>query len=252
MSAWGVRRQLSFVLVFMLLLVLATVIFIIANRRVPSCSDGIANQGELGEDCGGPCQVVCQSEADDLVVLWTRVFKVGEGLYDVVAYIENPNPFGLANYPYSIRIYDADNVPVKDVSGSTYLNPHQRFIIFEPRVNVGFRIPTRAFVSFPQEPDWQRLSSVRDVSLVLSNQHIETSSILALRVTLTNESLFPLENVELAALLYNSDGNVVHASRTYVDHIGIGESRELVFTWPIIPSEVVVGADVLARVNLVK
>ncbi|HEY9582758.1 MAG TPA: hypothetical protein VJK09_00385 [Candidatus Paceibacterota bacterium] len=252
MSAWGTRRQISFVFIFVLLLVVVIVALIIANRHVSTCSDNIQNQGELNVDCGGVCTLVCPSETNDLVVLWTRIFKVREGAYDVAAFIENPNPFGLVQVPYHIRIYDKENVPVRDIDGTTYVNPHERMIIFEPQVNVGFREPTRAFLSFPDVFIWKRLKEAKNPTLTLTNKRIENEPILTLRATLTNDSLSPVEDIELDALLYDASSNVIAVSRTYVDRLDNGSSKEIFFTWPTPPAKGVVSAEIFPRVDLVK
>ena len=251
MSAWGTRRQLSFVLFFILLLALAVVLLIIANRHVPTCRDNQQNQTELGPDCGGPCVKVCPAEVGELVVLWTRLFKIRDGVYDVAAYVENPNPFGILDLPYHIRVYDADNIPIKDVDGNTYLNPHERTLILIPQINVGFREPTRAFISFPEGFPWIRISEPREPTFTITNQRIEEGPILSLRATLTNDSLFAITDIELAALLFDSTGNVTHVSRTFVEGLKTGDSETVVFTWPGggLP---VFSADILPRVNLVK
>jgi hypothetical protein len=254
MSAWGTRRQLSFVLVFILLLILALVIFIAANRRVPTCSDALANQGELGVDCGGPCVKVCPVESNDIVVLWSRVFKVKEGKYDVAAYIENPNPFGLRALDYQVRIYDTDNIPVKDVAGTTYMNAHERALIFVPLVDLGFRIPTRAFVTFPSELSWARLKpEIRKPVLNVRDQKIEDSgAMLTLSAEIANDSEFPIDNIELYAFLYDGEGNVNHASKSYIPALTSGGSSDIVFTWPNVASSSVKSADIFTRVNLVE
>lgn len=252
MSAWGTRRQLSFIFVFILFLIAITVALIFLNRHVPSCSDNIQNQGELGPDCGGPCTKVCAIETNNLVVLWNRVFKVRDGVYDVAAFVENTNPFGLASVPYHIRVYDTENIPVKDIDGTTYLNPHERALIFEPQINVGFRNPTRAFISFPDTLDWKRLNKAKEPTLVFTNQRIENQPILTLRATLTNESLFAVGEIELDAVLYGPDGNALHVSRTYVDSLASGASKEVFFTWPEAPAGEVLSADIYPRVNLVE
>ncbi|HEY4493229.1 MAG TPA: hypothetical protein VJB98_01255 [Candidatus Paceibacterota bacterium] len=251
MSAWGTRRQLSFVFIFVLLLAVAIVVLLIANRHVPSCSDDLANQGEIGIDCGGPCTKVCSDEASELVVLWTRVFKVRDGAYDIAAFVENPNTFGLTDLTYKIRVYDAENIPVKDVEGSTYLNPHARTLILVPQVDVGFRIPTRAFITFPDNLDWKRLQDTGPEPLLLTNQRIETEPVLSLRTTVTNDSLRSIEDIELSAFLYGESGNVVHVSRTYLEELPSGASKDVVLTWPFPPLERIVSADILPRFDQV-
>jgi hypothetical protein len=254
MSAWGTRRQLSFVLVFLLMLILAFVLFIALNRRVPTCTDNIANQGEVDVDCGGPCLKVCPVEASDIIVLWSRVFKVKDGKYDVAAYIENPNSFGVKELEYAVRIYDTDNIPVKDAKGKTYLNPHERVLVFVPLVDLGFRIPTRAFVTFPEAPNWQRLKSdIRQPVLSVRDQSVsESDGLLTLRAEVSNDSEFPTDQIELYAFLYDVWGNVNHASKSFLPGLSSGASSEIAFTWPGIASTTVKSADIFYRVNLVE
>ena len=57
------------------------VVLVVANRRVPNCSDNIQNQNEIGVDCGGECVRVCALEATDLVLLWTRTLDI-DGIND--------------------------------------------------------------------------------------------------------------------------------------------------------------------------
>ena len=251
MSTWGTRRQLSFVLIFILILCILTVFLIFANRHVPSCTDKVQNQEELDVDCGGPCVNVCQSEISSITTLWTRVFKVREGVYDVAAYIENPSSFGLVQAPYHIKIYDADNVPVKDIEGSVYLNPNERVLIFEPEVNVGFRVPNRAFLTFEEDLDWLRLDIPRAPILTITNQKIEDSPVFTLRANVTNNSFFQVDGIELNALLYGNDGNVIGISRTFINYLGNDETKEVSFTWPGMLSEEVVSADIFPRTDMV-
>ena len=38
-----------------------------------------------------PCVNACPENLRDLVVSWSRSFKVSDGIYDAVAFVENPN-----------------------------------------------------------------------------------------------------------------------------------------------------------------
>jgi len=253
MSAWGTRRQLSFVLVFILILFFVMVVLVALNRQVPTCADNVANQNELGVDCGGPCAKVCSVETNDILVLWSRIFRVREGVYDVAVYLENPNRFGVLDLDYMIRIYDTDNLPVKDVIGKTYLNPHEKALVFIPLINLGYRIPVRAFVTFPEEVMWKRLKNDPErPSLRIRDQRIEVKdSVFKLSADVINNSSFVTKDIELYAFLYDKNLNVVHVSRSTLDLLAPSDSSNVVFTWPELNPSLVKSADIFTRVNLV-
>lgn len=250
MSAWATRRQLTFITFFIVLLAVVVVIAIISNRKVPTCTDNEQNQGELAVDCGGPCAKVCDLEVSDIVILWSKIFKVRDSVYDVAAYVENPNPFQVYKYPYKFRIYDADNIPVKDITGTINLGPHERILIFQPGVNVGFRLPTRAFLSFPEVPIWQRVTSAKEMpKLLVTDEVISGTTDTSLKADITNESLKPVGNIELFAFLYDSSGNVINVSKSKIDLLQKDEKVGVVFTWPQFSRENVISADVIPRVD---
>ncbi|OHA72929.1 MAG: hypothetical protein A3A27_02215 [Candidatus Wildermuthbacteria bacterium RIFCSPLOWO2_01_FULL_47_18] len=253
MGVWATRRQLSFILIFILLLIFLFVLVIAINRPVPTCGDFLANQGELGTDCGGPCTRVCSVETNDIIVLWSKVFKVKDGKYDFAAYLENPNPFGLLELEYKVKIYDTDNIPVKDVSGKTYLNAHERAFIFIPLVDLGFRIPVRAFISFPDSVEWKRLKgNIKKATLNVSNQKIEqVGEAIALKANISNDSEFPVASVELSAFLYDKDANVTNVSQSLLPSLAPSQESKIVFTWPNLTLDSIKSSEIFTRVNLV-
>src|SRR3989344_6469515 len=92
MVSWSTRRKSIYIggtlLVFLFALALP---LWYVSYEAPSCQDGFKNQGELGTDCGGPCSLLCKAQALSPIVHWQRAFKVKDGLYNVMSYVENPN-----------------------------------------------------------------------------------------------------------------------------------------------------------------
>lgn len=243
---------MSFVLTFILLLILGVVLLIFLSRKVPTCVDNLQNQNELDVDCGGPCVRVCKVEVADLIVLWARAFPVRERLYDLAAYVENPNPFGLLELPYRFRVYDNDNIPVKDVLDRTYLNPHERALITVTGVDLGFRTPSRTFISFDEDLKWQRLSLVRSPTIAISNKKISIGEgKLSLSAKVTNDSIFAIKDIELDALLYDVAGNALLVSRSFLPRLAPNQTYEPVFTWPSTTTTTPASSDIFARINLV-
>jgi len=251
MSSWSTRRQLTFVFSFILILLIIVASIIFFSWEKPSCFDNKQNQDELEIDCGGPCLEVCPSEATDLIVHWSRVFPVREGIYDLAILIENPNSFGLLGVPYTVKIHDEDNILIREIKGSTYLNPGEKTIIFEPHVNVGFRTPTTAFVDFDSDLEWLRLQPSQKPVLTVSSKQVSTSSQGEVRVDLINNSLNPVQDIELYVLVADENKNVFAVSATTLDEMATGEERELFFTWPTPFSKEPASVEILMRVDLV-
>src|SRR3989338_6228133 len=112
MSSWSQRRKSVYFLIFAGFLfgfVILPAYFLF--YKPPTCFDGKQNSDEKGVDCGGGCATLCRSQYLDPNIIWTRVIKVKSGLYNVLAYIENPNiDAGADSISYVFRIKDNDGV----------------------------------------------------------------------------------------------------------------------------------------------
>ena len=111
MLVWAQKRRFV-ISTIVLVPLLAVIIFIyISSREAPNCFDGKLNQNERGIDCGGMCVAVCQNEATDVAILWTRFIPIINDVYSVVAMVENPNiNFEAKGAPYIFRLYDEENL----------------------------------------------------------------------------------------------------------------------------------------------
>ncbi len=145
-SQWAAKRKLTYSIILIVLVILfigvPTYFFF---HHTPTCEDGVQNQDEKGVDCGGMCKRLCVSDISNPIVLWQRVFQVAPGVYNAVAYIQNPNvQIEVAKVPYTFKLYDANNVLIIQQSGTTFIPADQTFAIFEPSIRTGSRVPVRA------------------------------------------------------------------------------------------------------------
>jgi hypothetical protein len=234
MSSWATKRRFTFISIlggFFLIFIVLPGIFIF--YKAPTCYDGKQNQDEVGVDCGGRCPLLCSIDALSPVVLWQRVFRVSEGSYNVVAYVENPNlNSGAVNVPYLLKLYDEKNILVYEKTATTFLPPHKTIAVFIAGIMTGERIPTRASFEFIRQPVWVK-GILRESELKIQNPILSAEGEQPhFEMDLKNTSTKKVSDIEVVVIVYDEKDNAVGASRTIVDAIGPDASAPLVFTWP--------------------
>ena len=164
--------------------------------------------------------------------------------------VHNPNLLlGTEALTYRFRLFDANNVLIALREGKTFINPREKFLIFEEGIETIERIPTRATVEFT-ELAWKRIERERPQLLIIRKDFSNTPAGGRLIVFLKNEPLFPVEDITLAAALLNEDNNAIGVSTTRLDFLGGEAEREVFFTWreSFDPAPVII--EVLVRTDL--
>lgn len=234
MSEWARRKKTYYGIgTIVFLLVLFGVPLYYALQETPTCFDGAQNQGETAVDKGGPCALLDERTLGSLTVLWTRVFEVREGGYNVVAYVDNPNPgAGAVNVPYQFKLYDDKNVLITERYGKTPIVPGKVFPVFEGGIVTANRKPARAFFTFLAPPIWQRMDNPA-AGIVVRNETLKNESTAPrLEVEVQNQNVTERRDVVLIGTLFDDAGNAFASARTYVDKLQAGERTTVVFTWP--------------------
>lgn len=228
---WSVKRRLTYLAIIIALALVALAATYVRYKPAPTCQDLKLNQGELGVDCGGPCPQVCSFEVRALRALWSRVFEVTPGRYDVATLVRNPNPGYTARAAkYRIKVYDASNIQLATREGEFFLNPSESFFIYEPRLEVGNRVPARATFEIIDGPTWQRVAP-EPIKLTAAYKSYTASPPL-LTAEIHNDSLKSLRDVTIVAILSDENENALAVSSTLVEGLEKGEEREVAFTWP--------------------
>lgn len=231
-SQWAQRRKLYYALgVFAFFAVIFTPIIIIALHEDPTCFDGKQNQGETAIDRGGPCQLLDTSTLRPYSVLWARAFKTRQGLYDAVAYVENSNVgAGVYEVPYQFKLYDSENILVAERYGIGSILPGGVFPVYESAIDTGTRTPTRAFFTFLDTQDWERMQnpatsiSVSNVSLREGGQYVDAQAY--------NASTVSFKDVVFVAVAFDSAGNAITSAKTFVEKMLPNARVSVVFAWP--------------------
>ncbi|MCX6713760.1 MAG: hypothetical protein NTV48_01510 [Candidatus Vogelbacteria bacterium] len=232
MATWaGKRRFLYFMYVFGFFAVIALIILVIYWPR-PTCFDQKKNQDETGIDCGGSCSLACSAEVSPLRVYWTRPLAVSDGVYDAMASVENQNlGLGTREIKYEIYLYDQGNLLLGKRAGQTFVNPGEKFYIFESLINVGNFQATKAVISFLPGTVWEKAISVPK-NILLERKDFIPQPTPHLSLQVTNTSLDEIQNIKLYTVLSDVNSNAFAGSATILDKLVGGEKKDVFFTWP--------------------
>ena len=232
--SWGTKRRNIIVSMFLLFIIIPVgVIAFLIFYNPPTCFDGVKNNDEVGIDCGGSCQLLCTNQVVKPVVLWERQFKINPGMYNLLAYVENPNPTAyIRNAKYLFKIYNEDNVLIGEKRGETSIAPESVRPIIENNIQTFEQIPTRTTFEFLGELTYEQVEP-KDSIILIKDEFIENESTSPrIKAKIQNISLKNIQNIDIVVLVYDVFDNVLGTSSTFVDSLGSEEIKNIVFTWP--------------------
>ena len=230
---WALRRRVEIIGMIVGAILLVAIPYWVTHRTPPSCTDGKQNQSEVGVDCGGPCTLLCKGQARDIHVLWTKVFGIRTGAYDVVAYVENPN-FNVTapKFTYTARLYDANGEVIATRVGQDYALPSERFAIFAGGMQTGEKKAVRGSLEISNDFQWLTAEKKENPFSVTDKVLTNFGSKPKLTASLHNDSVNIYRDITVSTVIYDSLGEVVGVSSTKVDKIDPGSQESLSFTWP--------------------
>lgn len=258
---WAMRRKLVYLCgVAGFFLVVGLIGYIVFFYEAPTCTDGWKNGSETGVDCGGACERVCKVAVEDPVVRWARAFRVTQGVYNAVAYIENRNiGVGAENIPYTFTLYDERGDIITKVEGRTTLPPGNVYAMFEDRIKIGDRIPKKTTLTFDTNVPWTKMEAGKEQFYVQSKELTRADLRPRLDATILNKSLDEAKDVEAIATIFDAKGNPLTASRTIVPLFPAQTEQKVTFTWPepiaktvrscIVPTDVILAVDLSGSIN---
>jgi len=233
MASWSTKRKYTYFFVFIVFVVLAVglpVFFL--TYESPTCSDGKQNGSERGIDCGGSCTRLCPAEFLSPRVLWSYSMNVATGIYNALAYVENPNQSVKAkSLGYSFKLFDERGLLVSERKGKAFIPAGQKFAIFEGGIKTGERIPVKTTFEFNEGVEWERsvqLSGLRTLTIDLE-QGTEPKA----EAKVKNESVDRVfSSVDAFIVIYDEKDNRLAFSKTIIETLNPGEITTLYFTWP--------------------
>jgi hypothetical protein len=235
MFSWAFRRRFLYLSVIFLIIVIPLGTYTYVKlQKPPSCMDNLKNQNEHGVDCGGICQVACMYEVQAYpTIQWARAYYVSKGIYNLVAYLQNPNTSYISKpVPYIFNVYDQNNALIQSKEGVVAFPTTKLFPIFTPTINLGERTPGRVSFEFLEPITWLEYYGEKPELEVMERSLAHEDENPIIEAKIRNKTLHTYKNVEVVAIAYDTEGNGFAASRTFVDKIGDRQDVKVKFTWP--------------------
>jgi hypothetical protein len=232
---WAMRRRITILLIiFGVFFVIFGIPYLYTHREIPTCYDKKQNQTEEGVDCGGPCKLVCAQSAKGLTSVWTRVFTIRPGMYDIVSYFENPNfTAAIPQLDYVARLYDANDTVIAEKKGSTYVNANERFAIFEGGVRTGETVAVRGEVEIAPGYQWVRVGEPQKMFTIVERTLQDIFKRPRLNAVLQNDLPVTFRDIEVTTVVYDKSDNPIGSSATKVEKLDPKGSENIFFTWPM-------------------
>ncbi len=252
MIGWRARRQ------FIVLLIVAfpfiAIGFLFFPRLFPesSCFDNRRNQGEFEVDCGGPCLPCELKNPKKVDLFWTKVASAKTNVYDMVAYIENPNEIlASPRLEYEFALFDEFGLIARR-RGHTFILVEERLYIVEPALGTQ-RIPSR--VEFKVlDVQWE-VNTKNPLNLVTEKREYRVvgengKKHGVVEASIFNRSLFDLREVEVSFAVTDKDGNILGANKVLLEDLSSGTSKSVKSIWPEELKGEVAVINVEPRVNV--
>lgn len=251
--SWRTKTQLKylFLVILIILFFIGILGFVVYKKFLkPTCFDKKQNQNEAGIDCGGECGP-CAINLKEPIIIWSRFFKESgsENKYDLAALIDNPNEeWGSKEIKYGFKIFDENNILIEERKGTTFLNPKERFIIFENSVDAKNANPKKAVIEIKPIKNWKYTKEKKPEFIITKKNFDHESSIL--EAEFKNSSINSLKNIYVSAVLTDRDGNAFAISMSKTSYMKAGETAESIFTWQQIFENEPTQIEILPRVNI--
>lgn len=244
---------------FVTLCGLITGVYFLFFYAAPTCFDLKMNGEELAVDCGGACTRICAISVQPPRVEWAKSFPANAGQFNAMAYVENANKLaGTPELRYTFTLSDSDGI-ITTRTGTTILPPDSTYPIFEGRIDTSGRVPTETMLTLEPADLWLPYAygraQFRTSDLALTGADARPR----LSARIENEELTPARDVEVVATIFDSRGNPLTSSQTFIAEMAGRSGRDVVFTWPQpiaktlrsceVPTDVVVAIDLSGSMN---
>lgn len=234
MSRQAKRVTIIAIFVIFFMAIISLLVILIAPK--PNCYDKKQNQNETGVDCGGFC-MPCETQltGKDLIVKEAYVVYGGEGKYDVVANIHNPNPlYGGEKFYYTIEILGSNGTVLDTRKGTSFILPNENKYIVELLLESDVE-PWQVETTI-EKVEWVKFAEFDSPQILVKNQRaglVEGKTDYAQAYGLvSNESPYDFHDVVINIILLDERGVPIAAGKTIQETLDANEKREFIFNWP--------------------
>lgn len=232
---WAAKRKIVImIIVGAFIVAFLAIVLIAALYKTPSCSDGIKNQGEIGIDCGGPCQYLCISQVQQPTILFSKALNNGLGRIDLIASVQNKNvAAGAKNVPYHVTLYSSDQSLIREFDGTLDLPAGATEPVYVPGVATTKEKVIGAFLTIAASaPQWFTMTTdPRTVPTMVNTTRGGTLNAPLIQAVLANPGGTALSNVKVIVFVHDTKRDVIAASQTVVSVIPPQGQAVASFTW---------------------
>ena len=202
-----------------------------------TCFDGIKNQAEKEVDCGGTCKP-CADEAStkDIIVDKVAVALGGNGTFDVIAKIVNPNDIvGASSFHYAFMLKDATGNIIATREGETFVLPADSRYVAELGVQVENNIAPASVDFVINNVKWEKLNEIGKPQIGVFSKNFGANPAVEGNEAdgiIRNQSSFGLRKIFVVVILRSENGDIVGINKTEIDTVRTKEDRDFRLTWP--------------------
>ena len=260
----SIKRSIIIVVYFILFFLIGYGIYAIL-KPAETCLDGKKNQNESDVDCGGVCKA-CQEkpELKELVVEEKAFVFGGEGKYDVMMKIKNPNDrFGAEKFKFYFQLKDASGKIIAERLGEKFILPSEEKYVVEVGLETA-EDPALAEVAI-SDYAWKEFSEYVEepqVNIFQKKYDLVSGGVgfSKLSALVRNESYYDFNVIKINVILRDGNKMPVALNSTEMRTVHSGEERDFVLIWPAsFPGDVDVDkidieaeADVFDNQNFIK
>ena len=211
-----ISRSFKQVIIFLtyctLAMLLGIAVYYAFFKAPETCFDQKQNQDETGMDCGGVCAAVCKEVITGAIpeVAEIAFVPAGNGRYDVLAKIHNPNDeIGASSFAYMVALKDAVGNVLATRSGKSYILPQESKYILELNFETSV-LPAAASLDL-SSIEWEKFSGYqeRPTINIYQKRYGQISSGAGFSEAyglLANESPYDFRSITVKVILRDASG----------------------------------------------
>lgn len=199
-----------------------------------SCFDNVQNQSETGIDCGGIC-ADCELKILALKIDEPQIFEAGQFKSTLLAKITNPSVnYGLNDFEYEFQVFSPFGTLISKFQGDSYILINESKYLIAPGIDIDSRDISYVKVIIPVQ-NWERRANLPDFNLKFKNLlTLPVAKSVQISGIMENDSGGGFSSVNLIAILFNKNGNIINVSRTKIDNVSAFSETPFTIFYPTI------------------